>query len=115
MPLLPILLVLATSQIKPDLLDKPWSATWISVPGAPPFDYGVYHFRKTFQLASKPARFVIHVSADNRYQLFVNGERSANGPARGDLYHWRYETVDIAPMLNPGANTLAAVVWNFGQ
>jgi hypothetical protein len=115
MPFIPVLLVLAAAQINPDLLNKAWSAKWISVPGAPPFDYGVYHFRKTFDLPSKPARFVIHVSADNRYQLFVNGERSENGPARGDLYHWRYETVDIAPLLKAGPNTLAAVVWNFGQ
>lgn len=56
----------------------------------------------------------MHVSADNRYQLFVNGTRVAWGPARGDLYHWRYETVDLAPHLNPGKNVLAAVVWNFG-
>jgi hypothetical protein len=113
-----ILLLVAASclgaQINPELLNQPWSASWISVPGAPPFDYGVYHFRKTFQLGAKPAHFVIHVSADNRYELFVNGERSVNGPARGDLYHWRYETVDIAPMLKAGSNTLAAVVWNFG-
>jgi hypothetical protein len=115
MPFLPVLFILAAAQINPDLLNKPWSAKWISVPGAPPFDYGVYHFRKTFELPSKPDRFVIHVSADNRYQLFVNGERSVDGPARGDLYHWRYETVDIAPLLKAGPNTLAAVVWNFGQ
>ena len=85
MPFIPVLLVLAAAQTNPDLLNKVWSASWISVPGAPPFDYGVYHFRKTFELPSKPARFVIHVSADNRYQLVVNGERSVNGPARGDL------------------------------
>jgi hypothetical protein len=115
MPLLPFLFLLAAAQIDPDLLNKPWSAKWISVPGAPPFDYGVYHFRKTFELPSKPAQFVIHVSADNRYQLFVNGERSTNGPARGDLYHWRYETIDIAPLLKAGSNTLAVVVWNYGQ
>jgi hypothetical protein len=99
----------------PDLLNKPWHASWISVPSAPPFDYGVYHFRKTFNLSAKPAHFTVHVTADNRYQLFVNGERSANGPARGDLYHWRYETVDIAPLLKAGSNTLAAIVWNLGQ
>ena len=57
----------------------------------------------------------MHTSGDNRYQLFVNGQRAAWGPARGDLFHWRYETVDIAGFLRPGKNLLAAVVWNFGE
>jgi hypothetical protein len=97
------------------LISRTWSAQWIAVPGAPGFDYGVYHFRRTFSLATKPESFVVHVSADNRYQLFVNGQRAALGPARGDLHHWRYETVDLAPFLTQGKNVLAAVVWNFAE
>jgi len=58
---------------------------------------------------------VVHVTADQRYQLLVNGHRVAWGPARGDLFHWRYETVDIAPYLRVGKNVFAAVVWNFGE
>ena len=84
------------------------------MPGAPRTDYGVYHFRRTLNLASKPSNFVVHVSGDNRYQLYVNGRRVSWGPARGDLFHWRYETVDLAPQLRAGKNVLAAVVWNFG-
>jgi len=102
------------SAANPDLLTKRWPAHWISAPGAPPHDYGVYHFRLTFDLARVPAKFVVHVTADNRYQLFVNGERAAIGPARGDLFHWRYETLDVAPQLKAGKNVLAAVVWNEG-
>ena len=83
--------------------------------GAPATEYGVYHFRRTFELPAKPERFVVHVSGDNRYQLFVNGRRVAWGPARGGLFHWRYETVDAAPYLEPGKNVFAAVVWNFGK
>lgn len=104
-----------SSRIHPELLTKVWSARWISVPNTSPFDYGVYHFRRTFDLAAKPGSFVVHVTGDNRYQLFVNGERVAWGPARGDLNHWRYETLDIAPQLRAGKNVIAAVVWNFGQ
>ena len=97
------------------LLRRLWTAKWIAVPKAPRTEYGVYHFRKTFDLGARPERFVVHVSGDNRYQLFVNGQRAAWGPARGDLFHWRYETVDIAGFLQPGKNVLAAVVWNFGE
>src|SRR5215470_17934090 len=103
------------AKINPELLTRIWSARWITVPGESAFDFGVYHFRRTFELQAKPESFVIHVSADNRYQLFVNGERASEGPARGDLNHWRYETVDIARYLRAGKNLLAAVVWNFAE
>jgi alpha-L-rhamnosidase len=104
----------SSERINPELLYKPWSARWIAPPGALPGGYGVYHFRRAFELASAPASFVVHVTGDNRYQLFVNGQRVTEGPARGDLAHWRYETVDLARLLRPGKNVLAAVVWNFG-
>jgi hypothetical protein len=91
-----------------------WTAQWIAVPDSPPFDYGVYHFRRTFDVAEKPASFPIRVTADNRYVLYLNGERIGLGPARGDLDHWRYETYDLAPRLKAGRNVLAAVVWNAG-
>jgi len=84
------------------------------VAGASPFDYGVYHFRRTVELAAAPSSFLIHVTADNRYKLYINGDMVSLGPARGDLYHWRYESVDIARHLKPGKNVIAAVVWNFG-
>jgi hypothetical protein len=92
---------------------RSWTAQWIFVPHVPVGDFGVYHFRHSIELARLPARFIVHTSGDNRYQLYVNGRRVVWGPARGDLAHWRYETVDLAPYLAVGRNVLAAVVWNF--
>lgn len=91
-----------------------WNAFWIEAAATTPQDYGVYHFRHTFDLSAKPEHLLVRVSADNRYQLFVNGELVSVGPARGDLNHWRYEVVDLAPQLKAGTNLLAAVVWNDG-
>jgi hypothetical protein len=105
----------ACAQTPPlQLSSKTWPASWVEVPGTAPEAYGVYHFRRTFDLTSKPDRFVVYVSGDNRYQLFANGKRVSWGPARSDLMHWRYETVDLAPELIAGKNVLAAVVWNDG-
>ena len=92
-----------------------WQTRWIADAEAPPEAAGVFHFRKSFDLPAKPSRFVVNVSADNRYRLFVNGASVAIGPARGDLMHWHYETVDIAPWLKPGRNLIAALVWNWGD
>ena len=78
------------------LMHGNWSANWISCPGVSQRAYGVYHFRKTFVLSVAPVRFIVHVSADNRYRLFVNGRPVCFGPARSDLAHWNFETIDIA-------------------
>ncbi len=100
--------------INPSLLNKQWPATWITCPDIPQRDYGVYHFRKTFEMGQIPQKFIVNVSADNRYRLFVNGIPVCNGPARGDLYNWYFETIDIAPFLKKGNNSIAALVWNMG-
>jgi alpha-L-rhamnosidase len=105
----------ACAQEPTSLLRRTWSARWIAPASAPPNGYTVCHLRRVIELPRKPERFVVHVSADNRYQLFVNGRRVSWGPARGDLFHWRYETVDLAPHLEAGRNVLAAIVWNFGD
>lgn len=113
--LLATLTIGAVSQGPSDGPARRWEAQWIVAPGTDPFGFGVYHFRKTIDLVERPTRFVVHVTADNRYQLWVNGTRVVWGPARGDLNHWRYETVDLAPHLKAGSNILAAVVWNYGD
>lgn len=104
-----------SQSVNPDLLSEPWKAQWITHPDGPRREFGVFHFRKTFSLAAVPQRFVVHVSGDNRYELFANGTRVLTGPARGDLDHWRFETTDLAPQLRPGRNVLAAIVWNFAE
>ncbi len=77
-------------------------------------DPGVFSFRKVLNIPSVPDHFWVHVSADNQFVLHVNGKFAGAGPARGDLVHWRFETLDLAPLLHPGTNILGAIVWNFG-
>lgn len=108
-----LLLLLALSPVS--ARPREWTATWIAHPEAPAQSAGVFHFRKVLDLAAKPKRFAVHVSADNRYRLFVNGVAVSSGPARGDIMNWRYETVDLAPHLKAGRNVLAATVWNWGE
>src|ERR1700741_1739096 len=104
----------ATPPLDTRLEGSQWPAKWIASPGAPERDAGVYYFRKEITLAAVPGHFWVHVSADNRFLLHVNGAYAGEGPARGDLFHWRFETIDLAPMLKQGKNVLAATVWNFG-
>ena len=91
-----------------------WTAQWIMHPTVQPQAHAVVLFRKNFKLTEKPKSFIVHVSADNHYRLFVNGQYFLRGPARGDLSHWFYETVDIAEYLQSGENIIAAEVVNWG-
>ncbi len=88
---------------------------WITAPGATGPAPQVASFHKVIRFDALPASYPVHVSADNRFQLYVNGRRVGEGPARGDLAHWRYETFDLRPFLQRGENMIAARVWDFGN
>jgi len=89
-------------------------ANWIAPPNVAGDSFVVFHGRRAFDLPSSPATFVVHVSADNRYRLYLNGALVSSGPQRSDVTHWKYETIDLGPQLHAGRNVLAAVVWNWG-
>jgi len=94
---------------------KPYEAPWITYPTASVTNYGVYHFRKEIMLDNVPDKLVINVSADNRYHLFINGQRVCYGPAKGDLQTYKYDVIDVAPYLTRGKNVLAVLVYNAGK
>jgi len=96
-------------------LKHTWKAKWITHPSASSLDYGVFLFRRNFDLDDIPTEYIVYVSGDNRYRLYVNGQKVCDGPARGNLLNWRYETIDIASYLQKGKNIIAAEVVNFGE
>ncbi|MGA8741516.1 MAG: alpha-L-rhamnosidase C-terminal domain-containing protein [Terracidiphilus sp.] len=106
--------VFAQANLSADAPHRDWKAAWITHPTAPLREPLVLHFRRTVDLPSIPASYVVRVSADNRFILYANGHRIGDGPARGDLAHWRYERFDLAPYLQKGHNLITATVWNFG-
>ena len=110
-----ICIAMISSAQELDLQHQPWKATWIAVPKTSANDYGVYLFRKKIELANKPSNYLVNVSADNRYKLYVNEQMVSIGPARGDITHWNYETINLAQYLKAGSNTVAAIVWNEGD
>ncbi|WP_375194173.1 alpha-L-rhamnosidase C-terminal domain-containing protein [Sphingobium sp.] len=86
---------------------------WIShVEAGPQARPVVLHFRRTVDLKTKPKSYAVRVTADNRFILYVNGQRVASGPSTGDVAHWREESIDLAPWLKRGVNVIAATVWN---
>ena len=82
---------------------------------ASPSHYQVRYFRRGFELGAAGAEGTVHVSADSRYVLYLNGEFVGRGPAKGDLHHHFYDTYSLRGRLRPGKNVLAAIVWDMSR
>lgn len=102
------------SQVNPQIINEVWDAAWITHPDISGSEEGLYLFRKILEINEVPNKFVVNISADNRYKFYVNGMFVCNGPARGTLMNWYFENIDIAPFLIKGKNSVSAIVWNFG-
>lgn len=109
--LIPALLL---AMVGPALAAPSDSEGWISHPDAIASTQPVVlHFRRDVRFDKAPATLPVTVTADNRFILFVNGKRVASGPSTGTLQRWRTSSIDLAPHLRPGANVIAAAVWDF--
>ena len=83
---------------------------------ATPSHYQVRLFRRTFDVRdATAARLAVHVSADSRYLLFCNGELVGRGPAKGDINHHFYDSLDLSAPLRTGRNVLAALVLDMSR
>ncbi len=63
--------------------------------------------------ALKGAR--LHVTADATYALWINGRHVGRGPARGWQRSWPFDSYDVARLLRPGVNRIAARVYTPGR
>jgi alpha-L-rhamnosidase len=87
-----------------------WPCRWL----LPPAEWAtplVLAYRLVLDLAA-PLRCRIHVSADERYELWLDGERAGCGPERCDVHMWAYESFDLE--LPAGRHVLMARVWALG-
>lgn len=71
-------------------------------------------FRRAFALDRVPRRAPFFITADQSYQLYVNGAFVGRGPARGFQSHWPYDEHDLARWLVPGRNVIAIRAYNPG-
>ncbi len=90
-------------------------ANWIWSDADPAERNVLVQFRRTLTLAARPAEARLHVSADTRYLLYVNGVRIGYGPVRNYHTHYEYDTYDVSAHLRPGENVLAVAVSHWGE
>ncbi|MBE6751545.1 MAG: glycoside hydrolase [Ruminococcaceae bacterium] len=71
-------------------------------------------FNKKVNLDNVPKELIADISADSKYWLYINGETVVfegsvkRGPEKNSGY---YDSIDIAPYLKKGENTICALVW----
>ena len=90
-------------------------ANWVSHPDIQGGEDRIILFRNVFQLDDPSKDFIINISADNHYFLYVNGKLVTHGPQLSDIRHWKYETLNLKDYLQKGQNVIAIKVINFGK
>lgn len=93
-----------------------WPAHWVDHPERPRAEASVAVFQLQFECASATT-IRIHVSADNRYCLYLDGELLGRGPERGTPDQWCFETYDLElpPVDNWPFHELSAISWWLGD
>ncbi len=91
-----------------------WTATWIWDKDNLTEKNVWMCFNKKVSLDKVPAELIAHISADSKYWLYINGETAVfegsvkRGPDENGGY---YDSIDIAPFLKEGENSICALVW----
>lgn len=89
-----------------------WSARWIRAAGDTGAKPGVWAFRRSFRL-DEAADLRLQVTADQRYDLWIDGAWAGFGSERGLHNSWFYETYDVH--LEKGDHVIVARVWWTGR
>jgi alpha-L-rhamnosidase len=99
---------LSASEVGPDLQR---SFIWPASASAGKQAY--VEFRKCLEVSEAPTIANIHVFADSRYLLWINGEYVTRGPCRFDPKAPEYDSLDVTRRLHRGTNVLAVLVHHY--
>lgn len=113
-----LLLLLFTALLLPAKAKSDWKAQWINTERCQSASNTWLAYRKTVTITNVPNALTAHIAADSKYWLWINGKMVVfegglkRGPSPYDTY---YDSVEIAPYLVSGENTIAVLVWHFGK
>jgi len=88
-----------------------WPAKWVRHPDVRGGEAVVTGYRLVVHV-SEWCVIRFHVTADERYQIYLDGKLLGRGSERGDLNNWFFESFDIS--LEPGRHVFAAKTWWLG-
>jgi alpha-L-rhamnosidase len=92
--------------------ERAYQAQWIWCHVESPGPFQFVRFRKTVELASRPAGATAYVAADTFYRLWINGQLAMHGPARSSRGSATVDPVDVGRFLARGKNTLMIEVFH---
>jgi len=95
----------------PDLNKASW--IWASPKGVTDGEFACF-FRKTFELPSRAVRATVLITADNGYDLFVNGALIGGDAGYDGIFWASVEMYRVEHLLNAGRNVMAVRGENMG-
>jgi alpha-L-rhamnosidase len=94
---------------------RKWKAKWIwaAIDGKETNVH--YRFRKEFVLGEPAHGHQIYITADTRYQLYINAEFVGRGPPQSQPFLQYYDVRDVSRYLKQGVNCIAVIVNHVGN
>jgi len=93
-----------------DSIGESLQKTMIWAPQSTRLQSSFVAFRKKLSVCVAPRAAMLHVFADVRYMLWVNGRFVLCGPARFEPSGPEYDSMNIARFLQPGENSVVVLV-----
>jgi len=94
--------------------NRKWNAKWIWSDVSENEKNVFYYFRKNFDLNSVLTDCKLFISADTRYQLFLNGVLIGRGVPQSQPFYQYYDEYNLNGKLIKGTNCIAVVVYHLG-
>ncbi len=100
------------------ILKKDWKAKWIWLNEEKASKNVWLCFNKTVNVTTIPDRLTAQIAAENKYQLYINGNcviregGLKRGPSPTGCY---FDEIDIADYLCEGKNLISILVWYWGN
>ncbi|RLD08554.1 MAG: hypothetical protein DRI44_09680 [Chlamydiae bacterium] len=94
--------------------NRKWNARWIWSDVSENEKNVFYYFRKNFNLKSTLENYELFISADTRYQLFINGKLIGRGVPQSQPFYQYYDEYNLDGKLIKGENCIAVVVYHLG-
>lgn len=98
---------MAVDQTESDLSS---AMVWTGKPMLDKAPENMVTFRKQFEMTTLPQHATLHLFADVRYMLWVNGRYVERGPARFEPAAPEYDSVDITKFMCAGSNLISILV-----
>lgn len=87
------------------------TASWIWHPDVSRSQAAILRFDLAFEATAEP--LTVHISADQRFRLKLDGVVKARGPDCGDPAHWPFSTHQFD--LSPGPHSISVEAWWIGS